>query len=345
MDLDHGGQLQRASRNFERPAQDWVDLSTGISPWLWPVPAIPQEVWHRLPDDEDGLEAIAADYYATDPAAVLAAPGSQFALQAVPRCLPPTAVAVPQRGYGEHHLALQNAGHTLVTYANAKSLEALVAANKVGHVLVINPNNPTGESYCSTLLLSLLRQLRKRNGYLLVDEAFADCAPTQSLAEHCPTQGLVVYRSLGKFFGLAGVRLGFLLAEQSIVRSVQESMGPWLVSHSARWLGAKALADTAWQAQQRGRLFAAAERWTIALEAILPDLRFTGTGLFVTGSGDADYCEALYAALGRRAVLVRLFQPLNEQGMIRFGLPLTENIERALDAIAKSARECSCLLD
>lgn len=345
MDINHGGQLQRASRDFERSAQDWLDLSTGISPWVWPVPSIPQEVWHRLPDAEDGLDQVAADYYATDPAAVLAVPGSQFALQSVPYCLPRGSVAVPERGYGEHQLALQNAGHTLVIYADAASLEALVRTQEVLHVLVINPNNPTGEGYSSAFLLSLLNELRGRNGYLLVDEAFADCVPAQSLAKHCPAQGLVVYRSLGKFFGLAGARLGFLLAERSIIQAVQERMGPWLVSHSARWLGARALADAAWQAQQRGRLLDAAQRWTAALESSLPALTFNGTGLFVTGSGNSDYCAALYEALGHRAVLVRLFQPMNEQGMIRFGLPLTENVERALEAIAESAKECMCLLD
>ena len=61
--LEHGGRLRVAARRFGIPLSDWVDLSTGINPQPYPVPPLAPEVWLRLPETDDGLEAAAARYY------------------------------------------------------------------------------------------------------------------------------------------------------------------------------------------------------------------------------------------------------------------------------------------
>lgn len=340
IDLEHGGNLPAASRRFNIPLDQWMDLSTGISPWSWPVPALPQHVWQTLPYADEQLEIAAAGYYACDRAAILAVPGSQYALQYTPALLRTGAVAMPRRGYAEHRAAWQRAGHRIVEYADGEALRHLVEAGAVDHALVINPNNPTGEVVAAQRLHLLHERLRERDGWLVVDEAFADVTPGISLASRCPAHGLIVYRSAGKFFGLAGLRLGFMLAPPSLLEQLHAAMPPWLLSHPARWIGAVALSDEAWQAQQRASLTQGAEQWLRDLRAAVPALAFTGTSLFVSGVGDAAYCEALYQALGRRAVLVRLFESIEGQRILRFGLPLPETRGLVLHLLREAVEEC-----
>jgi L-threonine-O-3-phosphate decarboxylase len=340
MNLEHGGNLPAASRRFNIPLEQWIDLSTGISPWSWPVPALPQHVWQALPYADEQLEAAAARYYGCDRAAILAVPGSQYALQYTPALLRTGTVAMPQRGYAEHRAAWQRAGHHIVEYADGLALQALVQEGVVDHALVINPNNPTGEVVSAQQLQHLHEQLREKDGWLVVDEAFADVTAGISLASRCPAPGLIVYRSAGKFFGLAGLRLGFLLAPPGLSTQLRMAMPPWLLSHPARWIGTVALLDEDWQTQQRERLLLSAGQWLQCLRETVPALEFTGTSLFVSGQGDAGYCEALYHALGRRAVLLRLFEPIDGQRLLRCGVPLPESREAIAQLLCEAVEEC-----
>ena len=342
MDLVHGGNVSAAAQRFNIPVARWVDLSTGISPWSWPVPIVPQQVWQTLPYSDDQLESAAAVYYGCDRAAILAVPGSQYALQYTPAMLRTGTVAMPQRGYAEHRAAWQRAGHRIVEYSDGAALLALVMAGTVDHVLVINPNNPTAEELSAQYLQDLHQRLRGNDGWLVVDEAFADASRSVSLAALCPSPGLIVYRSVGKFFGLAGIRLGFLLAPTSVCAKMQSSMPPWSLSHPARWIGAAALRDVDWQSMQEIRLQQHAEQWLQSLREAVPRLSFSATALFATGSGSAAYCEALYKAMGRRAVLLRLFEPIEGHNALRIGLPLPAIRERVAQLIQEAVEECEC---
>ena len=344
MKLEHGGNISAAAQRFGIPVERWIDLSTGISPWCWPVPVVPQHVWQTLPYPDNHLESLAAQYYGCDSAAILAVPGSQYALQHTPGLLRRGSVALPQRGYAEHRAASLRAGHRVVEYRDAAALVELVGAGNVDHALVINPNNPTAELLPVSQLQALHERLADSGGWLVVDEAFADVSRADSLAPLCPAAGLIVYRSLGKFFGLAGVRLGFLLAPRSLSARLDESMPPWSVSHPARWIGAAALADHAWQEQQQHRLQRGTQQWLQVLRESVPGLQFRATDLFVSGSGDAAYCEALFQALGRRAVLLRLFEPIAGYSVLRFGLPLPDIVAEVAQLIRDAVEECECEL-
>ena len=113
-------------------------------------------------------------------------------------------------------------------------------------MVVCNPNNPDGHRTSAQDLLALAKQQAARNGLLIVDEAFADFEATDSLAPHLPLPGVIVLRSFGKAYGLAGLRLGFALASPGRAALIRTALGPWAVSGPALHIGAMALQDTAW---------------------------------------------------------------------------------------------------
>lgn len=312
--LEHGGMLRQAAQRWEIPLADWLDLSTGIAPWPYPVPPIPSEIWQRLPEEDDGLEAAARGYCGAQNLRAL--PGSQAAIQALPHLMPPGRVAMSAPIYGEHPAAWLAAGHTIADWNSAAD-----------YAVVCNPNNPTGRRFTRSDLLERARRSR----LLVVDEAFIDAQPADSLA-NCGNDNIVVLRSLGKFFGLAGARVGFAIAAPELLARLAEALGPWAVSNPARAVARQALADIAWQAAQRGRLLAATTR----LAELLRAFRLgepTGTALFQYVA--TPRAVALYAALAEKGILVRLFA---DPAALRFGLPADEDEWRRLtDGLKETA--------
>lgn len=319
--LEHGGRLHRAAREYGRPPGQWLDLSTGISPFAWPVPAVPARAWHRLPEDDDGLEVVAQHYYGTPH--VLPVAGSQAAIQALPTLRRPSRVGIIAPGYAEHAQAWRNAGHEVVCLPASALLERPEAWDVV---LLIHPNNPGGERFDRDALLALHAQLAARGGWLLVDEAFMDATPEHSLCRACGDEGLVVLRSVGKFFGLAGARAGFVCAAPALLTALRERLGPWTVSGPSRWVVTRALGDRSWQQEARTYLHVASRR----LHALL-----TRHGLVPAG-GCALFQWCPHAQAGRvqralagQGILVRAF---DTPPSLRFGVPADAAAFARLDA-------------
>lgn len=310
--LEHGGRLRQASAHYNIPLTDWLDLSTGINPSPWPVPALPELCWQRLPESDDGLEAAAAAYYGNSN--LLPVAGSQAAIQLLPTLMQRAVVACLSPIYAEHPQAWQRAGHRLRFLQNALLPRALSAATP--YVLLCNPNNPTADRHPRDIAVDAAEQLRKRGGWLIVDEAFMDPTPEESLTPLAGTDeapNLIVFRSLGKFFGLAGARVGFIFAAPDILSRMNEAMGPWTISGPAREVARLALQDSAWQAAARPRLIAAGER----LQQLLAPLgEVKSAALFATLT-TASSIE-LHAALATHGILTRRFE---QQPLLRFGLP------------------------
>ncbi|KAA0681451.1 threonine-phosphate decarboxylase CobD [Roseomonas genomospecies 6] len=319
----HGGDLDGARAAFPGAPEPWVDLSTGINPWPYPLPPIPVDAWARLPgrSAESALrEAAAVCYGAPSPDRVAAAPGSQALIQILPRLRAPGTVAVLAPTYAEHAAGWAGAGHRVVAAASLAGCDADV-------IVVVNPNNPDGRIVPPEILLALAERQAARGGWLVVDEAFAEVTPESSVAAEAGRPGLVILRSFGKFFGLAGLRLGFLLGEPALVRALRAAVGPWAVSGPALSVATAALSDSAWIAATRRRLDAAAAR----LDARLAEAGLTivgGTSLFRL------ICEpgavALYNELGRAGVLVRRFDYRSD--WLRLGLPVDGAAEDRLAA-------------
>ena len=325
--LEHGGRLRQAAAHYDIPLADWADLSTGINPQSWPVPALPPGVWQRLPEAGDGLEAAAAAYYGND--RLLPVAGSQAAIQLLPTLLPRAAVACISPLYAEHPQAWQRAVHKVRFLQNALLPRALAAITP--YVLFCNPNNPTADRHPHDLAVDAAKQLKKRGGWLIVDEAFIDATPEASLtplAGSDEAPNLIVFRSLGKFFGLAGARVGFVFAAAELRERMAEALGPWTISGPAREVARQALLDTAWQAAARDRLQAASQRLR---DLLVPLGDVKSTALFATLT--APETVELHEHLARRAILTRRFE---QQPLLRFGLPGNETEwQRLANALAE----------
>jgi cobalamin biosynthetic protein CobC len=322
--LAHGGDLAAARRMFPHAPEPFIDLSTGINPHPYPVPELSPALFERLPDrgETRRLAGVAAQCYGAPSADhVLPAPGTQILLPKVAMLAPPGRTAILHTTYAEHARAAMLAGHTVSDAADA---DRLGAANLA---VVVNPNNPDGCIVPRAALLEVVDELRPRGGLLIVDESFADVAPSgTSLAGDVGRGNIVVLRSFGKFFGLAGLRLGFAIAAPGLVGRLDAMLGPWAVAGPALSIGEKALADGEWQEQTLARLAEAATR----LDALLAGAALEvagGTSLFrLTRSSEA---EKLFQHLGRAGILVRRFS--EELTWLRWGLPRDENEWRRLN--------------
>ena len=319
--LEHGGRLLRAAREYRIAPDKWLDLSTGISPRAWPVPPIPPRAWHRLPEDDDGLIEAARDYYGAPD--LLPVAGSQAAIQALPRLRARSRVGVIAPGYAEHAHAWRQAGHEVEPLPAARLLDADAAFDVV---ILIHPNNPGGDTFTRDELLALHARLQAKGGWLLVDEAFIDATPAHSLCAETMREGLVVLRSVGKFFGMAGARAGFVCASPVLLDAMRERLGPWTLTGPTRWALAQALADSGWQASQRDWLHERSARLAglLAHHGLPP----TAGSAFFQWRCDA-HASALHEALCRRGILTRLFDmPMS----IRFGLAADDAELVRLDA-------------
>lgn len=337
----HGGNLSLAVEQFGIPENDWLDLSTGIAPWGYDKLQVPQKVWQRLPSAMDDLVEAAASYYQCDQESVVPLSGSQQGITLLPQLFPGCRVAIPALGYFEHRSAWAAAGHFIVDYEpeRLEDVSALVDAGEVDVVVVINPNNPTTTCVDKNRLLDLLHRLQSRGGHLVVDEAFGDSVPQLSLAPHCHETGLVVLRSIGKFFGLAGLRLGFLLAAGEFIQRASLSLHCWHISGPAEYLGAKALRDQSWQVQQRQKIQQAGGELTTLLGNYLDaeQFRIAEAPLFCSLFCEQSAGEYLFKGLAQRGIWLRRFQLPEQQYCLRLGLPGNpdeyQRLQQALEEI------------
>lgn len=309
----HGGGITAAARIYGGQPQDWLDLSTGINPNPVAIPALPDAVWHRLPDQHlvERARLAAQAYYRSGACRPLPVPGTQSVIQLLPRLV--TAgkrVAVLSPTYGEYARVFQLAGLAVDAIAD---LDAVTAAH--GLVVVVNPNNPDGRLFSLERLVALQRRLRRQDAWLVVDEAFGDGAPETSLAPQVADMvNLLVFRSFGKYFGLAGLRLGFLIADATLQDRFDDWLGPWAVSGPALALAGSLLAgDTAAIGERiAGR--------SAALRSVL-----ASAGLTVTGGTDLfalvvdRRAGVIHDQLCRHHILVRKFDYAAD--WLRFGLP------------------------
>jgi cobalamin biosynthesis protein CobC len=314
--LPHGGDLAAARRRFPDAPEPLIDLSTGINPHPYPLPPLPPDVFTRLPEPEalERLAAVAARAYGAAADKVVAAPGTQSLLAPVFALVAPGHAAILGPTYAEHARVAALVGHRVDEVNDIAGLDGADLA------VVVNPNNPDGRLTSRDALLALAQKKRRRGGLVVVDEAFAEVAPPDlSVAAEVGRGGLVVLRSFGKFYGLAGLRLGFALAAAPLAARLRVTLGPWPISGPALAAGEAALADAAW---------AEAMRETLARDAARLDRLLTGTGLEVVGGtslfrlAHSVAAGALADGLGRAGIVVRRFA--EAPAVLRFGLPAAE---------------------
>ncbi|APZ98857.1 threonine-phosphate decarboxylase [Sphingopyxis sp. QXT-31] len=315
----HGGNLAAAKRHFG--GDDWIDLSTGINPLPWPGADRVAIDWQRLPDGEAlaHLEAVAAEFFGVAPRHIGAVPGTEIGLRIAGRLI----------GGEARHATPSYRTHGEMIAGSLATADADLAAQG-GTIILANPNNPDGRILAPEALDALLAT-RGDTGWLLVDEAFADCDPTLSIAARiADDRRLLVFRSFGKFFGLAGVRLGFILGPAPFVQDLRATLGAWPLSAAAIAIGTAAYADAEWFAATRRRL----PEQAAALDAVLTGAGYRPQGacplfrLIETGAA-----PALFDRLARRSILTRPFA--DQPHWLRLGLPADNAaLARLADALA-----------
>lgn len=304
---EHGGNLDVAQQRFGGAAEDWIDLSTGINRVPYPDVGVEPRQWNALPSrsDIESLHHAARQAYGTG-APIVAIGGAQAAIQLLPNLVSRGRARILAPTYNEYAGVLSAAGWDV---DEVSELAALAGADIA---VVVNPNNPDGQRHDRGELLALL----PRVGRLVIDESFADAVPGISLAAEAGRAGLLILRSFGKFYGLAGLRLGFAVGSEPDIAALAAMAGPWPVSGAAIAIGRRALLDRDWAratiarlADDCARLDAAAQSrgWTLV----------GGTPLFrLYETGDA---LAAQEVLARGRIWSRVFQ--QKPGWLRLGLP------------------------
>lgn len=314
----HGGAIAAAKRHFDTGERPWLDLSTGINPNPWPGIASVDIDWHRLPEQEAlaELEAAAAVFFGVDPRHVCAVPGTEVGLR----------LAGTLIGGRAHHVAPAYRTHGEM-FGASTAIGANEAPSADSTLILANPNNPDGRVTGRDTLADLLAG-RDEAQWLLVDEAFADCDPAISIAARVEDDArLLVFRSFGKFFGLAGVRLGFVLGPSATLARLRAQLGAWPVSAAAIAIGTAAYRDARWASATRTRLRADAD----ALDRVLQQRGHLPRGdcpLFRLIETPA--ARDLFDRLARAAILTRPFA--DRPDWLRFGLPGDDAALTRLDA-------------
>ncbi len=302
---------------FPGAPRPWIDLSTGINPHAYPLPAFSAAAFTRLPEPGDitRLEQVAlAAYGAPSGTPIVAAPGTQVLISLLPRLLGSRQVAILGPTYAEHAAGWQGVG------ADVRLVAGLEAAAGADVVVLVNPNNPDGRLVPPAQLAGFAATLAAKGGLLLVDEAFADLeGKGATIAPFLPVPGVLVLRSFGKTYGLAGVRLGFAMGDEALVDALRAAMGPWAVAGPALEAGLAALADEGWRRQMTLRLESEAARLDAAMERL--GLKIVG-GTRLYRLGEAEGAPALFKRLGKAGILVRRFS--DQPRRLRLGLPADE---------------------
>lgn len=323
-DLLHGGSLDRMRFAFPDAPEPWMDLSTGINPWPYPAKPASANALHHLPTRGAYTEcrAAMAKAFGASAESILLAPGSELLIRLLPKIISPKNIVVLSTSYGDHR-QVWSASPASVT----ESTDPLAHSDTADAIVVCNPNNPDGRVFSKDELETARAKLAKRGGWLIVDEAYADLTPELSLASLGGSPGLIILRSFGKFFGLAGVRLGAVIAPSDILKPLDQLLGVWPVSGSALEIGTAAYADTHWQTSTRRRLAERRDRLDQILTAhsLAP---VQGTDLFrYIACRDA---HTLWQRLAQQGVYIRRFAWSDTH--LRIGLPQSDTDEARLDA-------------
>ncbi|MBO9429004.1 threonine-phosphate decarboxylase CobD [Sulfitobacter sp. R18_1] len=295
---DHGGGVDAAAARFGGQRSDWIDLSTGINPAPYPIPALPAGAWTALPDAaaQDALLAAARAFWQVpEGAAILAVPGASSAIARIPALAPKGRVRIPGPTYNEHAASFAENGWQAVETGETEA------------AVHVHPNNPDGRLWPLAETTAPLS---------IIDESFCDITPNATLMAQATTPGTLILKSFGKFWGLAGLRLGFVIGDPALVARLEQMLGPWPVSGPALHIGAAALRDETWAEATRARLGAEATRLDGLMTTAGAEI-VGGTPLFRLY--EVEDAQAWQTRLALHQIWSRVF-PYNPR-WLRLGLP------------------------
>lgn len=323
----HGGRLSEAAAAFPHAPSPWLDLSTGVNPQPWRGQRADWTDLSRLPDPADlaQLERLAAIAFRVEDATqVVATAGAEAGLRLLPQVIGGKTAAIVSPTYSGHAQAWQVAGRDVMSVDRS-----VMSTLAVDVLVVVNPNNPDGAWLPRQTLQELAVERCARGLWTVVDESFVETQPALSIAA-ARIERLLVLRSFGKFYGLPGARLGFVVAAPSVAQALRARQGDWPVSADALRLGCGAYADQGWRDQTEDRL----DRESAALDQVLAAHSLTvigGTSLFrYVSTPDA---RKTFTALCQQGILTRPFQDAPQR--LRIGLPGPSGLDRLAAALSR----------
>ncbi|MBL1421961.1 MAG: threonine-phosphate decarboxylase [Alphaproteobacteria bacterium] len=328
----HGGALDQAIAEFGGDANNWLDLSTGINPYHYPTDRVSSLSWAQLPQKSalNMLLTAASAAYNCPKKQIFAANGTQYLIETLPQILPKSTIAILAPTYQEHAHNWQKHGHKVIL------VDDIEQAKQADHLIIVNPNNPTGKLFTPQQLQVLQKHFAAKGGYLIIDEAFMDMTPDMSMAAHAGQVGLIILRSFGKFFGLAGVRVGFILADDQILHKIEQHIGLWSISGMAIDVAENALNDHKWQRDMRQTLAEDMRNMCQILQLNKFDV-IGQTDLFclVKMPDGAASAHEYFTKLAQQHTLTRKF--IDDATILRFGLAKRQ---QQSDFAAKLNRIC-----
>jgi len=322
----HGGDINAASERYGIATDAWVDLSTGINPNSYPHDSIKAEAFKSLPYLQTSFYDAAEKYYNEE--VMLAVSGSQAVIQALPEVLVNKPLLAPAVGYQEYTKHWLKAGRDVVPYASfehdeARNMitDALTKQNEQ-HLLIINPNNPTGLLFSADDIFKWANMLAD-GCCVIVDEAFADIEPSRSVLGKVRPENVIVLRSFGKFFGLAGVRLGYVFANRFILEQLNTRLGLWQINGPAQSLAISAFNDVVWQQQARLTIKKEAENCQQLFQPVMDLMgvsRQTHQGLFSSYQMSKASAYFVFETFAQQGILMRVIDVDSNTSLLRIGL-------------------------
>lgn len=245
MSSPHGGDIDRASRETGIPADQILDFSANINPYGLPPRALERlardvrdvRLLMRYPDPEAlELRRALAQRLEIPIDAIVVGAGADALIHAAVRTFAPKRCLIPIPAFSEYRRACEAHGCTIGRE---------IAEAKPGDLVILNnPHNPTGALKNREEMLASILQIRNAGAMVLADEAFIDYVPEAAITREAATgTGVIAVRSLTKFFGCPGLRVGYAVAAPELAHMLAARLPGWPVTTLALGALAEALAD------------------------------------------------------------------------------------------------------
>jgi len=310
LNIQHGGDIDLAIKKYGGKREDWVDLSTGINGTSYPWQESINVELRNLPSNKILMnleKAAARAYKIAESADTAAVSGAQQIINLLPICLKScNSVTILGPTYSEYEKAFKSSGIKTQTVSEVSKLSSSDIA------IIVNPNNPTGKVIADEMLEDLSKKVR----ILIIDESFKMFSTRRTLN----FSNIIQINSLGKFFGLAGIRLGFVSGPSDFIKAVKEMLGPWPVSSLAAEIGIVALNDRVWISEMEKLLVTESNALHEACNSRNWEL-VGRTSLFHTYATSS--CLEVEKQFAAHGIWVRTFD--YSETWVRLGIPTSEN--------------------
>lgn len=314
--IKHGGNIDKAISIYGGKVNDWIDLSTGINPDCYPIPKFSNTDWRNLPTltEIEKLESLIKSEFNTF-SSVMLTPGSQIAISLLPTLLKKQIVGIIEPTYSDYFESFENAGFKVCSCSNIQEL----LKSKIA--IIVNPNNPDGKNYDIKDLLLLSEKVN----LLIVDESFIEASNTSSIISYIKqkTNNIIVIKSFGKLYGLAGLRLGFVFSGEGFISKFKKIFSFWPVSKVSIKIASRAIKDKKWMINTQIKL----KKKTIILDEIMKSINFKligGTNLFRLYSTPNSISSHRF--LAKKFIWSRIFS--YSRKWLRLGIPSDEDLKK-----------------